>query len=183
VSSPFVGEIQAFPFTFAADGFGGGVWLACQGQLLPIQRFTPLFALIGTFYGGNGTTNFQLPNLNGCITNSQGDGPGLQPRVLGETLGSATAFLTSAELPAHIHTLQLGSRTATDAAPGPGNGTGMVAIDPQFNGFVAPPATTTFAPNAVTTTGQSLPHENTQPTQALIWCIACQGIFPSFSTS
>jgi microcystin-dependent protein len=182
MTSPYVGEIQAFPFTFAADGFNNA-WLPCAGQLLPIQRFTPLFALIGTYYGGNGTTNFQLPNLNGCITNSQGDGPGLQPRLLGETIGSTTAFLTSAELPAHTHALQLGSRSAADAAPGPGTGVGMVAIDPAFNGFVAPPATTTFAPNAVTPTGQNLPHENMQPTQALIWCIAFAGIYPSFNNS
>lgn len=183
MSSPFIGEIQAFPFPFATDGFNNGTWVSCQGQILPIQRYTQLFALIGTFYGGNGTTNFQLPNLNGCITNSQGDGPGLQPRVLGETIGSTTAFLTSAELPAHTHTLQLGSRTAVDAAPGPGTGVGIAAIDPAFNGFVPLPATTTLAPNAVTPSGQSLPHENMQPTQALIWCIAVNGIFPSFGNS
>lgn len=76
MSTPFVGEIQAFPFPFAVQGFNQ-TWLPCAGQILSIQQFTPLFALIGTTYGGNGTTNFQLPNMVGTITNSQGDGPGL----------------------------------------------------------------------------------------------------------
>ncbi|MGJ4963517.1 phage tail protein [Bradyrhizobium sp. HKCCYLRH3061] len=182
MSDPFVGEIQAFPFTFAADGFNSA-WLPCFGQLLPIQRYTPLFALIGTYYGGNGTTNFALPNLSGAITNGQGNGPGLQPRVIGEAMGTSTAFLTTAEMPAHSHILQLGSKAAANAAPGPGTGVGIVAIDPSFNGFLAPPGNTTLAVNAVTPNGQSIPHDNMQPTQALIWCICYAGIFPSFNNS
>lgn len=177
MSDPFVGEIQAFPFTFAIDGFNSA-WLPCLGQLLPIQRFTPLFSLIGTFYGGNGTTNFALPNLSGAITNGQGDGPGLQPRVLGESIGSSAVGLMSTQIPSHTHTLQLGNRSAAGAAPGPGTASSMVAIDPAFNGFVAPPGNVNFAANAVTTTGQSNPHDNMQPTQALIWCICYDGTFP-----
>jgi len=96
-------------------------------------------------------------------------------------MGGSTAFLTTAEMPAHTHTLQLGNKTATNATPGPGTGVGMVAIDPIFNGFVAPPADATLAVNAVTPNGQSLPHDNMQPTQALIWCICYAGIYPSFS--
>lgn len=182
MADPYIGEIQAFPFTFAAQGFNQG-WLPCFGQLLPIQQFTPLFALIGTAFGGNGTTNFQLPNLSGCITNSQGDGPGLQPRVIGETIGSSTVNLAVGEMAAHTHGLQLGSKTAANAAPGPGTASNMAAIDPIFNGFVPLPSTTTLAPNAMTLTGQGLPHENMQPTQALIWCIAYAGIYPSFNNA
>ncbi|MGJ5181009.1 phage tail protein [Bradyrhizobium oligotrophicum] len=182
MSDPYIGEIQAFPFTFAAQGFNQA-WLPCFGQLLPIQRFTPLFALIGTYYGGNGTSNFQLPNLSGSVTNGQGDGPGLEPRVIGESIGSSTVGLVTSEMAAHTHGLQLGSKTAANAAPGPGTAGSMAAIDPTFNGFVPLPSTTTFAPNAMTLTGQGLPHDNTQPTQALIWCIAYAGIFPSFNNS
>ncbi|MGJ5204925.1 phage tail protein [Bradyrhizobium sp. HKCCYLR20261] len=182
MSNPFIGEIQAFPFTFATGGFNNA-WLPCFGQVVPIQRFSPLFALIGTYYGGNGTTNFQLPNLSGSITNSQGDGPGLQPRIIGETMGSSTVSLVSTELPSHTHNLQLGSKTAANATPGPGAPATTVAIDPVFNGFVPPPANTTLAPNAVTFTGQNIPHDNMQPTQALIWCIAYAGVFPSFNNS
>lgn len=179
MSDPYIGEIQAFPFPFATGGFNSA-WLPCFGQLLPLQQYTPLFALIGTYYGGNGTTNFGLPNLSGSITNSQGSGPGLQPRVLGEMLGSPTVTLTSQTMPMHRHGLQLGSKGAANAAPGPGTASNMAAIDPGFNGFVAPPANTTLAPNAMALTGQTLAHDNTQPTQAIVWCIAYSGIFPSF---
>lgn len=180
MSDPYVGEIQAFPFYFATGGFNN-VWLPCLGQLLALQQFTPLYALIGTSYGGNGTTNFALPNLNGAVAISQGQGPGLSNRVVGETIGSAQVSLTSDQMARHTHVLQLGSKAAQNAAPGPGTGLNMVALDPGFNGFVAPPGTTTLSPNAVTFTGQGLPHENMQPTQAIIWCIAYAGIFPSFS--
>ncbi|SFH79577.1 phage tail protein [Bradyrhizobium sp. cf659] len=182
MSDPFVGEIQAFPFPFATGGFNSA-WLPCLGQLLPIQAFSPLFALIGTYYGGNGTTNFALPNLNGSVTISQGTGPGLQPRVVGETVGSSQVSLTTDNMAIHTHALQLGSSTAQNAAPGPGTGMNMVALNPNFNGFVAPPGNLTLSPNAVTMTGQGLPHDNMQPTQALVWCIAYAGTFPSFNNA
>ncbi|WP_295852766.1 tail fiber protein, partial [Tardiphaga sp.] len=86
MSDPYIGEIQAFPFALAAQGFNQA-WLPCFGQLLSIQQFTPLFSLIGSAFGGNGTTNFALPNLSGSVSNGQGDGPGLQPRVIGQSIG------------------------------------------------------------------------------------------------
>ena len=92
MSDQFVGEIQAFTFPFAVTGFNNA-WLPCGGQLLSIQQYTALFALIGTYYGGNGTTNFALPNLNGSVAISQGQGPGLQTYVIGETVGSVVARL------------------------------------------------------------------------------------------
>lgn len=182
MSDPYVGEIQAFPFAFAVGGFNYA-WLPCFGQLVAVQSFSPLFSLIGTSYGGNGTTNFALPNLNGSVTIGQGAGPGLQPRVLGQTVGSSQVSLTSDNMAMHTHALQLGSSSAQNAAPGPGTGMNMVALNPGFNGFVDPPGNLTFSANAVTFTGQGLPHDNMQPTQALVWCIAYAGIFPSFGSS
>jgi microcystin-dependent protein len=179
MSSPYVGEIQAFTFPFATGGFNNA-WLPCLGQIVPIQQFTPLFALIGTNYGGNGTTNFALPNLNGSVVISQGQGQGLEDRIIGEVVGSPTVNLTSSEMAIHTHALQLGAGNAQNAAPGPGTAQNMVALDPQFNGFIAPPGNLTLAPNAVTLTGQGLAHDNMQPTLAIIWCIAYAGIFPSF---
>jgi microcystin-dependent protein len=181
VADPYLGEIQAFAFPFASGGFNAGVWMACQGQILPITRNTALFSLIGTLYGGNGTTTFALPNLTGTLTNSQGTGPGLGPREMGETLGSPTVILTSGEMAGHTHGLQLGVKTATGAAAGPGTASATAAIDPGFNGFVPPPFNTTLAPNAMGFTGGGLAHDNNQPTQALVWCIAVQGNFPSFN--
>ncbi|WBL82431.1 tail fiber protein [Bradyrhizobium xenonodulans] len=179
MSDPYVGEIQVFPFAFAVGGFNN-VWLPCFGQLLAIQAFTTLFSLIGTNYGGNGSTNFALPNLNGSVAISQGTGAGLQPRILGETVGSSQVSLISDNMAMHTHALQLGSSSAQNAAPGPGTGMNMVALNPAFNGFVDPPGNLTFSVNAVTITGQGLPHDNMQPTQALIYCIASGGIYPSF---
>lgn len=181
MSDPFVGEIQAFPFPFAGAGFNNA-WLPCLGQLLALQAFVPLYSLIGTYYGGNGTTNFALPNLNGSVAISQGNGAGLTPRVIGEVVGSSTVSLVSDQMARHTHALQLGKANATNATPGPGTASNLVALDPgSFNGFVAPPGNLTLSANAVTFTGQGLPHDNMQPSQALVWCIAYAGIFPSFS--
>ena len=180
MASPYIGEIQAFPFSWAAQGFNQN-WLPCQGQTLSVRQYTPLFALIGTYYGGDGTTNFQLPNMVGMVTNSQGTGPGLQPRDLGQSLGTATVNLTAPEMASHTHALQLGAAAAAGAAPGPGTASDMAAINPAFNGFVAPPSNTTLATNAMSMTGSGQPHHNNQPTHAIVWCIAISGIFPSFS--
>ena len=179
---PFIGEIQAFAFPFASGGFQNGDWLPCSGQLLPIRQFSALYALIGTNFGGNGTTNFQLPNLNGMIAISQGQGPGLTPRVIGEKIGSPTVTLTQQQMAMHSHGLQLGSKTATGATAGPGTASNTVAIDPAFSGFVAPPGNTTLANIAMSRTGGGQPHDNTQPTMALVYCIAVVGVFPSFNS-
>jgi microcystin-dependent protein len=182
MSDPFVGEIQAFPFPFAGGGFNNA-WLPCLGQLLPLQAFTPLYALIGTYYGGNGTTNFALPNLNGSIAIGQGDGPGLTPRIIGESVGSSSVSMTTDHMAQHTHALQLGSRAAQNAAAGPGTASNTAALDPGFNGFFAPPGNLVLSANAVTMSGQGIPHDNMQPTQALVWCIAFAGIYPSFNNS
>ena len=179
MSDQFVGEIQAFTFPFAVTGFNNA-WLPCGGQLLSIQQYTALFALIGAYYGGNGTTNFALPNLNGSVAISQGQGPGLQTYVIGETVGSPTVTLIGDNMARHTHTLQLGDKTTQGGTAGPGTAGTTVAIDPKFNGFVAPPGNLTLVTNAVTLTGQNQPHDNMQPTQAIVWCIAFAGIFPTF---
>lgn len=183
MSDPYLGEIQAFPIQIASGGFNGpsGSWLPCFGQLLPIRQNTALFSLIGTAYGGDGQTTFALPNLMGCVTNSQGAGAGLQLRVLGETMGSMNETLMSQEMASHTHALQMGAAAAQGAAAGPGTGANMAAIAPAlFNGFVPPPSNTTLAPNTMALTGGAQPHNNAQPTQAVVWCIAIAGTFPSF---
>ena len=175
MSEPYIGEIQAFGFDFAPVG-----WLPCFGQVVPIQQYTPLFALLGTAFGGNGTTNFALPNLTGRVAMSQGQGPGLPGYVLGEPLGQATVSVQVTEMPAHTHTLQLGNKVNAESTAGPTAGT-SAAIDPNFNGFLPPPADTLLAPSAMGLTGGSQAHPNNQPTLAMIYCIATNGQFPSFS--
>jgi microcystin-dependent protein len=179
MSDPFIGEIQAFAFPFAVGGFQNGQWAACLGQLLSISSNPPLFSLIGTTYGGNGTTNFGLPNLNGHIVTSQGQGPGLTDRVLGETWGEPQVTLMTQQMASHAHALQLGGGSGGTPTVGPTPG--AVLLAPLFNGYVAPPSNTTFATTAVGMTGGGQPHNNTQPTLVLVYCIALTGIFPSFN--
>jgi microcystin-dependent protein len=183
VSEPYVGEIQAFPYNWAVNTSFNQAWMPCMGQSLSVNAFAALYALIGTLYGGNGTTNFNLPNLGGFITNSQGNGPGLQPRVMGSTIGTSTVILNASQMAQHTHGLQIGSRSAANPAPGPGKASNMAAIDPGFSGFVAPPTTTTFATNAMAMTGGGQSHDNMQPYQAITWCICYNGIFPVFPTA
>src|SRR6266436_6571813 len=114
MSSPFLAEIRIFACNFAPTG-----WATCDGQLLPISQNTALFSLLGTFYGGDGRSNFALPNFQDRVPLHQGQGPGLSPREVGESGGQASVTLTSAQMPAHTHTLN------SAASPG----TGSPAVD------------------------------------------------------
>src|SRR6267143_3676160 len=98
MANPFVAEIRIFPFNFAPKG-----WAFCAGQLLPISQNTALFSLLGTFYGGDGKSNFALPNLQGSVPVHQGQGPGLSEYFLGQQGGSDTITLLTAEMTAHSH--------------------------------------------------------------------------------
>ena len=174
MSDPFVGEIQIFPYNFAPQG-----WVLCNGQLLDISDYQILYSLIGTTYGGDGQSNFAVPNLTGRVVISQGQGLGLPNYVLGQPVGTPTVTLTQQQMPSHIHALQLGVKTSTNATLGPTNGSN-VAIDPGSNGFAASPINAALAPSAIVPVGGSLPHDNNQPTLAMIFCIATVGEFPQF---
>src|SRR4051794_13558745 len=100
MADPFVAEIRIFPFNFAPKG-----WAWCDGQLLPLSQNTALFSLLGTTYGGNGHSNFALPDLQGRAPMHPGQGPGLSLHFLGETGGSETVSLLESEIPAHTHAL------------------------------------------------------------------------------
>ncbi|MDR3463869.1 MAG: tail fiber protein [Beijerinckiaceae bacterium] len=179
MSEPYLGEIQAFAFPWANQGFNQ-TWAVCAGQTLAVSQYSALFALIGTTYGGNGTTTFNLPNLIGNIATSQGQGPGLTNRIIGEQLGWPNVTLTAQQIARHGHSLQVGIRSAPNAAPGPGTGGSTTAIDPDFNGFVASPVNTTLSPTAMAMTGGNGAHDNNQPTLAIVYCIALYGIYPNF---
>ena len=100
MSNPFVAEIRIFAGNFAPTG-----WALCNGQLMPISQNTALFSLLGTTYGGDGKSNFALPNLQGSAPLQQGQGPGLSLRVLGEVGGEQNVTLLQTEMPAHAHTV------------------------------------------------------------------------------
>src|SRR6476469_6205761 len=109
---PFVAEIRIFPFNFAPKG-----WAWCDGQLLPLSQNTALFSLLGTTYGGDGKSNFALPNLQGNAPMHPGQGPGLSLHDLGETGGSETVSLLESEIPSHSHTANASAADATTGIP------------------------------------------------------------------
>lgn len=176
MTEPYVGEIQLLAFPFAPKDFAN-----CTGATLAIRQNTALFSLLGVQYGGNGTTTFQLPNFVNCAPCSQGAGPGLTSRVMGELFGENAVTLTQETLPAHVHGIQVyGTRAATDKVGTPAPNAAITAPG-QSQAFI-PNGTpeTTFAPLVLAQAGGNGPHENRQPFLALNFSIALQGTFPSF---
>ena len=112
MADPFYGEVRAFGFSFAPVN-----WAFCAGQTIQVQQNAALFSIIGNRFGGNGTTNFMLPNLQGRAAMGAGTGPGLSSRNIGETLGTATETLTLAQIPAHSHGISAQGAGATAAIP------------------------------------------------------------------
>src|SRR5690242_4923473 len=112
MADPFVAEIRIFPFNFAPKG-----WAWCDGQLLPLSQNTALFSLLGTTYGGNGKSNFALPDLQGRAPMHPGQGPGLSLHDLGETGGSETVSLLESEIPSHAHALRGDANVAETPDP------------------------------------------------------------------
>jgi microcystin-dependent protein len=169
----FVGEIRAVGFTFAPIG-----WAFCDGQLLSIAQNTALFSLIGTFYGGNGTSNFALPNLQGMVPVHQGNGAGLTPRVIGEIGGESTVTLLTTTMPGHRHTAGATTQPGDQLSPA-----GMVPATPAISrgarAYATGDANTSLAPSALSFVGGSQPHNNMSPYLAVNFIIALQGIFPS----
>lgn len=112
MADPFVAEIRIFPFNFAPKG-----WAFCDGQLLPLSQNTALFSLLGTTYGGNGKSNFALPDLQGRAPMQPGQGPGLSLYDLGEVTGSETVSLLESEIPAHSHSMGANNAPAESSTP------------------------------------------------------------------
>lgn len=169
MADQFVAEIRIFPFSFAPKG-----WAFCDGQLMAISQNTALFSLLGTFYGGDGKSNFALPNIQGCSVLHQGQGPGLSDYVIGQTSGSQTVTLIQSEMPAHSHNLMATTGGADDNTP-----ESNVFARPSTNVYAPGNSpVTAMAPLALAIAGGSLPHNNMQPYLTLNFCIALQGIFP-----
>lgn len=168
-ATPYLGQLSIVSFGFAPKG-----WALCNGQTLPINQNQALFSLLGTTYGGNGTTNFNLPNLQGQVPIHQG--PGF---VLGAASGEASHTLTLDEIPSHTHSLVASS----DAATLPEPTLALMAEPPIGMGNVYAPETgqdAAMASNAIITSGNAgQPHENRQPYLVVNVIIALEGIFPS----
>ncbi|MBI5295748.1 MAG: phage tail protein [Chloroflexi bacterium] len=170
MADPFVAEIRIFPFNFAPRG-----WAWCDGQLLPLSQNTALFSLLGTTYGGNGMSNFALPDLQGSAPMHPGQGPGLSLHDLGESGGTDTVSLLQSEIPAHTHAWQVASTDpGEDRIP-----TGEVlARSVGGNLYGAANNLAAMSANTLAPTGGDQPHNNMQPYLTLYFCIALQGVFP-----
>ena len=183
MSDQCVGEIRMFGGTRPPSG-----WLFCDGSLLAISEYQALYSLIGTTYGGNGQTNFALPDMRGRIPLCQGTGQGLSPRPLGQMVGSETVGLTVAQMPAHTHIVMASTTNANATSPG-----GQVlAVSTNSSGGTnqdthylkpGPPAPTPEALNAtaIQYQGNSIPHSNIMGCCGVNFIIASVGVYPSFS--
>jgi microcystin-dependent protein len=172
MADPFVAEIRIFPFNFAPKG-----WAWCDGQLLPLSQNTALFSLLGTTYGGNGKSNFALPDMQGRAPMHPGQGPGLALHDLGEISGSETVTLLESEIPNHSHTLRGSVEDATQGTLSNG-----VTLSTSTGGAMYQSTTNTnlvtMSPQALSPAGGGLPHNNMQPYLTMYFCIAMQGVFP-----
>ncbi len=175
MSYTFLGEIRVFPYNFAPSG-----WALCNGQLLPIAQYSALFSLIGTFYGGNGTSNFALPNLEGRVAIHAGQGAGLQSYTQGEQGGGVTVTLPAVQMPSHVHSVMAEPVPGTVASPAgalwaePNVGRAQV---PTYSNVTASPLQ--LNANTFAAAGGGQPHENEPPLLVFNFCIALQGIFPA----
>jgi microcystin-dependent protein len=180
VTQPFLGQIQCFGFGFAPTG-----WALCQGQLLPISQNAALFSLLGTYYGGNGTSTFALPNLQSRVPVHQGQLTGGSFYSIGEEGGTESVTLNLSQMPLHNHGF-LGTTSAANV-PEPQNGSTLATTYRRSGGvspgdpFYAPYDSKTgpINPSSISFVGNNLPHTNIQPFVTVNWCIALRGIYPA----
>jgi microcystin-dependent protein len=178
VSTPFLGEIRMFGFNFAPIG-----WAFCQGQLLPISQNPALFALIGTFYGGNGSSNFALPDLRSRVPLSMGQGTGLSNYNIGQAGGTETVTLSVTQMPSHNHPVNA-SDSRDFSLLGPSDRADSPAGHVLARGDIyagAPDGATVMNAGMIGDTGAADPVGIIQPYLSLNFCIALTGIFPSRS--
>ncbi len=182
MAEAFLGEIRMVGFNFAPVG-----WALCNGQTLAISQNTALFSLLGTQFGGNGVSTFNLPDLRSRVPVHQGAGLGLSTYVMGEATGTENVTLLATQMPLHNHTV--GVSNAAGSLTDPTNNilaqcntaTGHQPPNTNVPNFVNTAATGTLAPATISYAGSSQPHQNIQPVLCVNFIIALQGIFPSRS--
>jgi len=171
----YVGEIRIM----AGPAIPAG-WHDCDGSLLSIQNYPLLYAVMGTVYGGNGTTEFALPDLRGRLMISQGLGPGLTQRNLGASGGAETVALLESQLPAHTHQFNTAGVAGTVSTPS-ARVTLANTTEPMVQYLNTGIAGTevSLSGHSITNAGASVPHMNMMPTVALRFMIATEGLYPS----
>lgn len=164
MSEPFLGEIRCFSFPFTPQG-----WLPCAGQLLPINQYQALYVILGTRYGGDGVSNFALPDLRGRVPVHVGNGI-----TLGQKAGEETHTLAINEIPAHTHSISANSTEATTKTA-----SGSVWGTPNTNIYATGQPNILMNEQALETAGGTKPHPNMQPYNVANYCIAIVGLFPT----
>lgn len=180
MSEAYIGEIRLFAGSYAPQG-----WALCNGATLAISGNEALYALLGTTYGGDGLTNFALPDLQGRVALGVGQGPGLTQHLVGAKGGSETVALTATQIPTHAHALNASTATATDVTPGTNKmvanvGSNLFYLDTTTSGLtLVDDPFNAAALNANVNSGA--PHANVQATMALNYIMCTAGTFPSFN--
>jgi microcystin-dependent protein len=173
MANQYIGEIRMFAGNFAINE-----WAECNGQLLDISDYTPLFSIIGTFYGGNGTTNFALPDFRSRVPIHMGQGTSLSPYSIGQIGGAENITLTTAEMPGHNHLVACNTGGGNQASPA----NGYPAVESTGTSLDYNSAATnevTMNQATIENAGGSQPHPNIQPYLTVTFLIALEGIFPS----
>jgi microcystin-dependent protein len=177
MATPFVGQIISVGFSFTPLG-----WFPCDGRTVPISEYQPLYALLGTTYGGDGQSTFGLPNLNGRVPLGTGQGQGLSNYVQGQVAGTESVTLLSGNTPPHTHTINFSATAATGISPKAASGTLAVGTDSntKLAGFYTDkPGTVPLRPGTITPFAGGQPHENRQQYLVLNYIIAWAGVFPT----
>src|SRR5260221_11613438 len=174
MANPFLAEIRIVTFNFAPTG-----WAFCDGQLLPISQNTALFSLLGTTYGGNGTSNFALPNLQGSAPLQPGQGPGLCLYSLGQTGGESRVTLIQSEMPTHNHVAEAHSLTSGDRPSPQGTVWSKAQYGRQGQPMYTGASPVAIAADALAAAGRGQPHHNLMPYLTLNFIIALQGVYPA----
>lgn len=174
MADPFLGEIRIFGFSYAPYA-----WATCNGALVPLRQQSALYTLLGTTYGGDGSTTFQLPNLAARGVCNAGQAPGLNTYALGQTFGDNAVTLTVAQIASHSHQANAYEGGSGTRTPNPATGSALSATD-IITPFVSAVPDQTLSPVAITPAGGGQPHENRQPGLPLMFCICMSGNYPVF---
>jgi microcystin-dependent protein len=173
MTDQYIGEIRTFGFNFAPYQ-----WATCDGQLLSISQNTALFSLLGTNFGGNGTSTFGLPDLRGNVPMHWGQGVGLSPYVIGENAGQESVTITSGTMASHNHGLQAALGTQA-AIPNPSAWLGLADPAKMYVASGTPNVQLAQSAIGMGPPGGGQAHENRQPLLVITFCIALSGIYPS----
>lgn len=173
MSNPFVAEIRMFAGNFAPTG-----WATCDGQIMSISQNTALFSLLGTTYGGNGTSNFALPNLQDSAPIHQGQGPGLSNYILGQTGGEQNVTLLTSQMPSHAHALNCSNTNGNQPSPSGNLWAKAHLSKASENIYAATSDSTHMNAGAIGASGGGQPHNNMPPYLCLTFIIALQGVYP-----